>query len=687
VERRVRIFWPYGHDTYTFDLASDTGLVTLIDDATQGLDGLVINGLTEDHFISGAFLTAGGVDYIDLIFSELTGFDEFEDPLFDEVLRVRFSETDIEAGAGLEHIKLGSDMYAVDDIVTWIDEHTSDDPFSILALSQDIYGYTGGSGGTGAGGGMLPGAASGGQFSSMQVSPLTGGRWLPVAYAEEILHPFVVTAMSSEPEFSGGQVVGHDTSITIETYLQEAVFRHGITMDDVRFAASGTLGDAGLLITIDSLDFSVVLDDFETGREIDGFAFYGQDLHEMIQGTTSGTLTGSGNGHYQGEYSSTYEIDPVTGTLHVTYFLETISFASGGSIDMTDALTLRGTDDGESIAGFDTRDDILEGLGGIDTLQGYGGDDVLIGGAGADGLYGNLGDDTYQFAVGFGVATTAGLDYALENVDEGTDTVAFVGGILPADVRSWVDGLGDLHFRLAGDPDDEVYFEGNLETAGADINSRIERVVFDGGTVWDLTQGLLLTDTDDVHTIYGSAQDDVIDGRDGNDYLYSQNGDDVLIGGAGADSANGGLGDDTYQFAAGFGVATTYGLDYALENVDEGTDTVTFVGGIVPADVRSWVDGLGALHFRLAGDTDDEVYFEGNLETAGADINSRIERVVFDGGTVWDLTQGLPLTDTDDAHVSYGSAQDDVIDGRGGNDSLYGKDGNDVLIGGAGYDI
>ncbi|AFJ02720.1 hypothetical protein Q7C_1571 [Methylophaga frappieri] len=35
-----------------------------------------------------------------------------------------------------------------------------------------------------------------------------------------------------------------------------------------------------------------------------------------------------------------------------------------------------------------------------------------------------------------------------------------------------------------------------------------------------------------------------------------------------------------------------------------------------------------------------------------------------------DLTDGLTLIDTDDAHNNYGSANPDLMDGRGGNDKL-----------------
>ena len=67
------------------------------------------------------------------------------------------------------------------------------------------------------------------------------------------------------------------------------------------------------------------------------------------------------------------------------------------------------------------------------------------------------------------------------------------------------------------------------------------------------TDNLRLNDSDDSHTIYGSAAADTIDGRGGDDVIQGYGGDDVLIGGAGRDEFHGGTGNDTYVFSAGFG--------------------------------------------------------------------------------------------------------------------------------------
>src|SRR5205085_2083354 len=124
-------------------------------------------------------------------------------------------------------------------------------------------------------------------------------------------------------------------------------------------------------------------------------------------------------GEFFASYEDPYGIAFVPGTIDVTYYLETLKFFSGFTIDMTDTLTLTGTSAGETMTGMDTRDDIITSLAGNDTIYGYGGNDTLIGGIGADFLLGGSGNDTYSFAQGWG------SDRIQENSGSGTDTIQF----------------------------------------------------------------------------------------------------------------------------------------------------------------------------------------------------------------------------------------------------------------------
>ena len=285
---------------------------------------------------------------------------------------------------------------------------------------------------------------------------------------------------------------------------------------------------------------------------------------------------------------------------------------------------------------------------------------------------GTADNDTYIFYPGDAAAFGGGLLIS-EALEGGTDTVLIAGGISPDDVRTWTDTYGYLHV-LYGEGDLFSIYGYSYFTA-TDVNQRIEQIAFDDGTVWDLTQGLILNDTDDAHTFIGSAQSDTMDGRGGDDTIYGYGGNDTLTGGAGYDALHGGTGDDTY-------VADEDG-HIVVEIIGEGTDTLV-LHNVLPEDLRMWVDWSGGLQGSYAGS-----FFSvsGYAYYTATDVNQRIEQIAFDDGTVWDLTQGLILNDTDDAHTFIGSAQSDTMDGRGGDDTIYGYGGNDMLDGGTGSDV
>ncbi|MCB1783825.1 MAG: calcium-binding protein [Alphaproteobacteria bacterium] len=372
------------------------------------------------------------------------------------------------------------------------------------------------------------------------------------------------------------------------------------------------------------------------------------------------------NDHFRSDYNQNNSYDYRQ--------LENIILDDGTKIDLINNITFTGTSASETIYGTNSGNDTLIGLAGNDTLNGYGG------------------DDTYIFGLNFG------SDKINEGVNQGQDTIRFIDGIALEDTRMWVDSTngGDLHIKLLA-TGDEVVIDGFTSGGGpTTIPQRIEQIVFEGNTldpnddvILDLTQGLYLNDTDDAHTVAGSVLNDTLYGNGGNDYLYGLDGNDILCGGTGNDKLYGSTGDDTYIFAVGFGTDT---LD---EKVGEGTDTIKFVGGISPDDIRLWVDSTnsGDLHIKLLS-TGDQINIDGYTSGGGpTTIPQRIEQIVFEGDAqdpnddvIWDLTQGLYLNDTDDAHTVAGSVLNDTLYGNGGNDYIYGLDGNDTLFGGSGVD-
>ncbi|MFA7604119.1 MAG: type I secretion C-terminal target domain-containing protein, partial [Novosphingobium sp.] len=217
-----------------------------------------------------------------------------------------------------------------------------------------------------------------------------------------------------------------------------------------------------------------------------------------------------------------------------------------------------------------------------------------------------------------------------------------------------------------------------------DVNERVERITFDDETVWDLTQGLILNDSDEGHELYASDANDTLHGNGGNDYIKGFAGNDIINGGAGRDLLYGGTGNDTYVFETGFGGSSP---DIVNEELGEGTDTLHFGSGITTDDVYSWSDTYGHLYMQLAGSPADLLYIDGAYSSGtGVNIGGYVEYVTFDDATTWDLTQGLHLRNNDTARTLYGSAQNDVIEGGAANDTLRGFDGDDWLTGHDGND-
>jgi Ca2+-binding RTX toxin-like protein len=376
---------------------------------------------------------------------------------------------------------------------------------------------------------------------------------------------------------------------------------------------------------------------------------------------------------------------------------------------------------GEDYLYGDTGVDVLDGGTGNDSLYGGDGDDTLTGGAGNDDLSGDNGSDTYLFAADFG------QDLIFENsVDVGIqDTVRFEAGILSSDIQLSRD-QSDLLLKRTGSQD-QVTVSGYF----SDINSRIEKIEFADGTVWNEadmatakylgTDGIdQLSGTDDSEvfeaggggdlvmaaggddrvdggagddTLYGGAGNDSLAGGAGNDYLYGDIGNDTLEGGAGEDALSGGEGNDTLDGGAGadnlsgdegndtylFGQGS--GQDKIIET--SGTDTLKLATGLTAADLFVWRDDSN-YYVDLLG-TDDRM----TIESWYTDPATRIEKIEFADGTVWNSATLNNKTATASEHADFywGTAAANTYDGLDGNDKIHGFDGNDTLSGGAGDDL
>lgn len=390
-----------------------------------------------------------------------------------------------------------------------------------------------------------------------------------------------------------------------------------------------------------------------------------------------------------------------------SYQIERVEFGDGTVWQEADLLARipGATEESDTLVGT-TSADAIDALGGDDTIYGQAGNDTLAGGAGNDRLLGDAGDDVLEGGSGndelqggagndlYLMAPNSGSDtlYDFDPTVGNIDTVRMAAGVLPEDVSvsrdlsnlhlTWNGGAE--HLRLVG------WFNGDAY--------QVERLEFANGTVWtvdDLTAripgaseandylvGSAAAETIDAFggndIVYGQAGDDTLSGGDGNDTLDGGTGQDQLSGGAGSDWLQGGAGNDTYLFGPGFGQDYIYDNDTATGNLD----TVRMADGILSAEVSVTRDQYN-LFLSLNGGAD-------RLTLTGWYGNdaSKVERVVFGDGTIWDVATLQAMSSVVDDGDSFlgGTDAADTLDGLGGNDQIFGFAGNDSLIGSGGND-
>lgn len=653
-----------------FDLAIDSGFYQVSNSGLDSVDTLRFEGFASNYILRFDPLTISSVDYLDII---------IEDDMSNELLRVRINRPDFETGEGFEMLQIDDNTLYMQDLFTWIDNDSIDDSYSFsdADLMEEVYPFSSGDSAMG----VTP-VVEGSTITEMNISPYYYGVFANNGLATETFHPWVITYFDSY-----STAPGYHTEVHFDTFIKSFKFVPGITPDDIRLTVNSSVGTADLTIHIESIGQSFTVPYFEEGKHIEGIGLYSTGLHTQIQ-AAGGYMNVGSNGQFTGHYDSATSMSYGSATIDVTYFLETLKFANGSSINLMGTLTLEGTASDETVYGLDTRNDIIYGYDGEDNLQGRGGNDLLIGGNGADDLHGGEGNDTYYFDSDFADwNNNSDYDRVVESLSAGTDTIEF-GDLASTEVYTWATYEGNLYIQEKLSPSNTVFVSGDFNTGGIDITERIESIVFTD-TTWDLTQGLILNDSHDAHTIYGSTLSDVIRGNGGDDEIRGHNGNDTLIGGIGADTLIGGAGNDTYYFETGFASWNgSNGQDIINENADEGFDTIQFGSGLTADDFYTWTDANGYMYIQSMVDSDDRIRIWGNFTTGvGVDINQRIEEILFSDSSSWDLTQGLIINDTNDSRSNvYGSAANDLMKGNGGNDTLRGWAGNDTLIGGTGND-
>ena len=256
----------------------------------------------------------------------------------------------------------------------------------------------------------------------------------------------------------------------------------------------------------------------------------------------------------------------------------------------------------------DYDDTIIGSDNGSESLRTGDGDDILAGGKGSDDyLYGEEGNDTYLFNLG------DGNDFITDRSGD-LDVVRFGAGIDQSDLEFSSVYTDSLKITFKNNNTDSLILYGQYSSTSSE---QIEKLIFSDGSEMSLTG--------DQTTITGSSLADNLIGTINADYIDAGDGNDVLDGGAGDDTLLGGAGDDTYLFDIGDGVNTI------LET--SGFDAIQLGEGISLDDL-SFVTNGNDLEIQIASGFIITDFYSG-------DSNKVVEEILFDDGTVFDLTNLL----------------------------------------------
>ena len=299
--------------------------------------------------------------------------------------------------------------------------------------------------------------------------------------------------------------------------------------------------------------------------------------------------------------------------------------------------------------------DRLEGGHGNDLLWGHEGNDYLLGGYGEDQLEGGDGNDLLDGGHGHDVDHLYGQggdDYLIahdhsDHFDGGSgrDTVDFSSSSFGLNIKRNADN-----------------FSGIEAIIGTHQNDRIEAVDANNN---------FINGQDGNDKLTGSSKNDTLLGGNGKDELFGQAGNDTLFGGNGKDKLYGGSGNDRLDGGHGHDVDYLYGEggdDYLIAH--NHSDHFYGGSGRDTVDFSSSSFGLNIKH--------NAKNFSGIERIIGTKRGDHIKAVD-------DNNNFIDGNDGNDRLV--GSSRNDTLFGGNGNDILFGGTGNDYLSGGEGNDI
>lgn len=280
-------------------------------------------------------------------------------------------------------------------------------------------------------------------------------------------------------------------------------------------------------------------------------------------------------------------------------------------------VNVSGGDGNDTIIGGD-RSNTIEGDAGNDSLRGGASDDTIIGGAGDDTVFGGAGTDRLEGGEGTDTFDASAAEGPLSiSLDVEFSTVPLAPGFespVPFSPIPTQNGRSFSPPNVA----DFISADGTVDLEG--FNAAFAEAFEAGDALIDF-ENIIGTPFDDA--LSGNVEDNLIEGRDGNDSLSLTPGNDTLDGGAGFNS---------------LAISGTFELDtdFRLNLAEEGPQATLGDSSVILRNIDSVRGASG--DDELIGDDGDNI-FNGDLG-------------------------------------------DDTLSGGAGRDTLIGNAGQEVLTGG-----
>jgi len=269
----------------------------------------------------------------------------------------------------------------------------------------------------------------------------------------------------------------------------------------------------------------------------------------------------------------------------------------------------------------------------------------------------------------------------VDTIDVGADVGAQLG---------YTEEGGDYGNRLTVGPDARYFTvvtdTGFVEVNNPAVSSTVKGTASDdnlsGTSLFDFIDGLGGNDT-----IHGFAGNDILIGGDGNDVVTGDAGDDRLQGGAGDDFLNGGAGADTADYSGNAAVTVSLALTTAQDTLGAGVDTLTSVENLIGSSGDDRLTGNAVANVIEGGDGDDVLNGAGGVDTVSFEHALRAVTVDLTLTSAQDTGAGSDklfnfenVTGSSFGDTLRGTADNNVIDGGGGNDWMYGGAGDDTYV-------